>query len=510
VPCEDAIVAGVRHPWFALGLVLLPVAVAMPALLMIRAHAFDGLYGQDAFAYSEYALGPLRDALLRFQAPPSFPLPPGYPLLVALASMVIGPSDALAQAISLIAGASIPLLVALLALELWPHADRRVPLLAGLTAAVAGQLWQSSLVAMPDTPALAASTLGAVAVVRFHRTGRGRWLILGAASLALAVEIRLIYGVVAAALGVLALRRLRADLPVSRGQGLVSAVMAAIVGLAVLAPMVGPIASAVAAGRPVPFLVELGVARFDPLTPFRSSFDTVDGHLAYRLPMAAWYAIQPLQPYWLGVLGLAVPFGLAHVLRSSAWRASELTVLVAWPASMALALVFYPYQNPRFVLGLLPPLAILAACGIAWLWARLPAAPQVLRVATALIAGVLVVNAALAWRHADGFVARQSADLAAIRRLAAKIPDGARVISLGATPVLRHDGRDVVELYYLAVDEMDALASGGPAYLLVDATALEAQWAGTSPGLAFARLRSTPGFAEVDRAGVWTLFVVRG
>ena len=152
---------------------------------------------------------------------------------------------------------------------------------------------------------------------------------------------------------------------------------------------------------------------------------------------------------------------------------------------MAVVLVMYPYQNPRFTLGLLPPLAILAACGIAWAWVRLASRPHLQRAGAALVIALLVLNAALAWRHADAFAARQATDLAAIRALEARIPTGARIVSLGATPTLRHDGYEVVELYYLDADEVDALTSGGPTYVLVDAAALASQWAGTRPAIAF-------------------------
>jgi hypothetical protein len=282
----------------------------------------------------------------------------------------------------------------------------------------------------------------------------------------------------------------------------------ALVALLVLSPMLWPIVAAAASGGPVPFAVELGVAPFDPSTPLRSAFDTADGHLEYGLPMAAWLALQPFQPYWLGVLGLAVPVGLLDVLRSRPRRAVELAVLVAWPGFMALVLVSYPYQNPRFVLGLLPPLAILVACGVAGLWTRLERRPAARGVLAVTVAILIVANGALAWRHVDAFAARQAADLAAIRQLAAEIPTGAPVVSLGATAALRHDGLDAIELYGLSIEETDSIAAGGPVFVLVDADAMTTQWAGTPTGLALDRLRRAPGFTEVDRAGAWTLFSI--
>ena len=38
--------------------------VFVAATVLVTTHRFDGLYGQDAFGYVNYALGPLRDAFL--------------------------------------------------------------------------------------------------------------------------------------------------------------------------------------------------------------------------------------------------------------------------------------------------------------------------------------------------------------------------------------------------------------------------------------------------------------
>ena len=76
--------------------------------------------------------------------------------MVALVALATGLGAQAGQAVSLLAGASVPVLVALLARELMPAVETgrarwAVPILAGLVVGVAGQLWQSSLVAMSDT-----------------------------------------------------------------------------------------------------------------------------------------------------------------------------------------------------------------------------------------------------------------------------------------------------------------------------------------------------------------------
>ena len=498
---------GRRVSWFGVGLLLLAMAVAAPVLLIATIHRFDGLYGQDAFAYAAYGLGPLRTALLLGHAPPDFPMPPGYPLIVALVSIAFSQASAVAQAVSLVAGASVPVLVALLAREILPGRDTRLALLAGLVAAVAGQLWQSSLVAMSDTPAAAAATLGAWAACRFHRTGSRRWLALAAGALALAVETRIVFGVAAAIFGLLAVARLRADARRAPGPALVAAVLAAGVAVAVLAPALVAIGAAFSAGRPIPFFVEFGVAAFDPLNPLRSTFETADGHLAYAWPMAVWYALQPIHWHWLGVIGLAVPVGLVAVLSGARRSAAGIATLVAWPAMVFGVLVLYPYQNPRFLLAMLPPIAILAAVGLGEVWELIRTKlPGRRAIGLALAALVIGANAGLAWRYADGFAARQAADLAAIRGLEGRIPSGAAVASIGATAVLRHDGREVTELYNLPDDAARELASMASFYVLVNAPSMRTQWAGTATGRAYDVLRAAPGFLAVDRAGAWTLF----
>ena len=68
------------------------MALLVPVGLLVIVSQFDGLYGQDPYAYYAYATGPLRVSLLsgRLWPPPPFFWPPGYPLLMSALSLVIG------------------------------------------------------------------------------------------------------------------------------------------------------------------------------------------------------------------------------------------------------------------------------------------------------------------------------------------------------------------------------------------------------------------------------------
>ena len=67
--------------------VLLGLLVLVPSAGFALVRGFNGLYGQDAYAYFDYATGPLRQALIERTAWPAFFWPPGYPLLVAVGSV---------------------------------------------------------------------------------------------------------------------------------------------------------------------------------------------------------------------------------------------------------------------------------------------------------------------------------------------------------------------------------------------------------------------------------------
>ena len=101
--------------WLPAGLFLLAVLVRAGSLL---GQGFDGLYGQDPFAYYGYAIGPLRSALLSFQPWPPFFWPPGFPLLITLGSLLFGASPLVGQWISLLAGSLVPVLTYALAREI--------------------------------------------------------------------------------------------------------------------------------------------------------------------------------------------------------------------------------------------------------------------------------------------------------------------------------------------------------------------------------------------------------
>ncbi|MBA2570978.1 MAG: hypothetical protein H0V04_07360 [Chloroflexi bacterium] len=489
---------------------LATLVVAFPVVLPVIARGFNGLYGQDSFFYQAYATGPLREALLQLRLPPDFTWPPGFPLLVALASLIAGTGSLAGQAVSLTAGASVPLATMLLARELdlarpGSRAMIGLALLAGLVTALTPHLWQSSAVVMSDTTGLAFATFGAWAAIRYVRTGSGRWALLAAGAVAFAIEVRWVYALVAvplAAIGSVAARR--------RPMHIFGAAIAA---LLVLAPMLIPMAAALGAGRPVPFSIQFASHPWDPANAIRSSFVNADGRFDFDLPMGLFYLLQPAQLYYLGpVIAVAAVFGLMVVVRRP--RLTTTAVLIGWPLLVLGFLAGDTTQNTRFTLAALPPLAILAAVGavaILDVFGRMPSQRALVGRLTvlAVIAFALAVSALTALRFTDSFIERQQADVAAIRRLYAGVPAGSRVISFGATLALRHDGVGAIELYDQTPGSVVSLVDDDrPTYLIVPRDGLEGQWADEPPGRAFEVLRSVPGVTLIAEEANYRLYEV--
>jgi 4-amino-4-deoxy-L-arabinose transferase-like glycosyltransferase len=498
---------GVDPIWPAV--LLLPLLVILPVTLLVLRHGFDGLYGQDSYAYYYYASGPLRDRLLALQPPPPFFWPPGYPLLVFLLSLLLGGGTAAAQIASLATGALVPVLTALLAWELWAEQSRSgigrwLPLLAGLLAALAGQLWQSSAVIMSDTAGLAAATLGAWALARYGRGSGGRWLLLAAGAGAYAVLARWAYGLVALPLAVAALLLL-ARRP--RRQAIAQAIAAAIIVLAVLSPvMVATVQGAVTAdaGHGA-FTGDLEVVTWHPLNALEREFVNSDGYLSYRLPNSLYYALAPAhRAFFTPLLALLLLPGFFALGRQR--TPLRLLLLIAWPATVYLFLAGVPWQNFRFVLPYLPPLAIVAALGITAIAGRLSGNGRHL-FGLMLGAGFLWM-AHGGWSLTGSFIARKEADLQTVHWVEAQVPVEARLFTFAITlTVTEYSELEVYDLYHLMPQGMAALLrEDRPVYLLLDLENVESQWQARTPSTNYHWLREQAGLEEVGRQRQYTLF----
>ena len=374
---------------------LLAAIALIPLLagsILAMAARYDGLYGQDAFAYYDYAVGALRASLLNLAPPPPFFWPPGYPLLVALVSLVVGPIPIAGQIVSLVASALVPLFTGLLAGVVYGNSGRSdggfVAAMAALIAALTPQLWQSAMVTMADTSALAAATMGVWALATYGQESKpARWLVLASCAIAWAVLTRWSYALVALPCVVYAL------LVVARRAAWRDGIVAAAAAIVILAPVLAPALSFLlqADDSAIPFIGDLQVYSWSPLNALRNEFFTADGRLSYRFANGVYYALAPARQFFFTpLLAVFILPGIYIAVRDRSHTA--LLLIVAWAGMVYAFHAGAPWQNFRFTLAYLPPLAILVAVGIAEMRRKLTGQRWLVNVAVVFGLLVMVVS----------------------------------------------------------------------------------------------------------------------
>ena len=520
-------------PFLCLLLMLIAIVVVWPR--------FDGLYGQDAFAYYNYSVGPLDQALRQDQLPPPFFWPPGFPLLMWLATTIVGAWPLAGQIVALSAGALVPLFTALLARELFVIKDSGrersaestviwLPLLAGLLVGLQGQLWQSSVVVMSDTVGLAAGTAGVWLTARWGRTGGLPTLCLAAGLMAFAIMTRWAYALVAIPVTIFAVYRLLGTLKTGSraggwgrhaftGHPLMQAFAAGLVVVVALLPVWLPASADLLAQKPareVAFAGDLAVVPWSPIYYFQNSFTTGDGFISYRYPNVLYYVLVPAHRYFFTPL-------LALFLLPGFWRlwrmrtAATLWLVAGWAGITFGFLAGAPWQSFRFTLGYLPPLALIAALGMVTVWGWLKAWESDKRRAVQLFfVGYIIVGlGAMSWGGralVRSFVERKQADLATVVWMEAQTPPEAHVLAFGLTLTLEHySSRQTDHLFYQTPETVSELAnSGQPLFVLLETDSFLRQWAGHQAEHSFRWLQEERGLLELGRDRQYVLYKVEG
>lgn len=477
-------------------------------LALVRFYPFDGLYGQDSYAYYEYALT-LFHAIVRFQPPPPFWWPLGYPVLLS-ASFIFGETIASAQSITLLSGALVAPLAFALAHETAPSPYQNLAAwVAGGICVVGGQLAQSSVVIMADAPALMFTTLAAWLLVRYARTRN--LVTLGASSFAVGMSIwtrwqNLIFAIVwLAAFAVVELL-----FPRDQYRAHAARFFSALAFIAlILLPqfMIGSVTNAPLAGQS--WLEGWSIGNF-----IARSFENIDGHFVYPLPVILFYAQVFFHPAYLIALltplfgmGVMVLYGqltTAHHTEPAPRAASVL--LIGWIVAMFLFLAGIPYENFRFGLGLFPPVAVATGIGAGWLahrWKHLG-----LRYGLAAWIG-LSCAVMLVWqpRVLAPVLEIKAQELYQAHWLAARVPPTATLWTMGVNGALEtYTNLHVENLWEKSASDLRASA---PAYLFIDTQNFETQWRDRQPDQLYRTLTAANALQELDRAEGWTLFLIQ-
>lgn len=485
-----------------LWLFVFALAARAAAILLTR---FDGLYGQDAFAYFDYArqifITPAGQAM-----PGPFYWPLGYPALAALFFRLSGISPLGAQAASALSGAAIAPLVYLITIEIespLPRAEaQQAALAAGSIAALSGQLIQSSIAVMADAPALFWAALSAYGLIRHSRRDEARWLVIAAASLALAIISRWIFAGLIWPFGIYAILALRRAQAAASFRARFAAPALAVFLLAAIAGLHVSFSQR----TPAPLFTHNWVVNWDLRNALQTSFDNPDGHFDYALPPALFYAQPLFHPFYL--LPLLTPFAAAGLwlLR----RSPEVILLGGWAAALYLYLIGVPYENFRFGLAYFPPIALFAGLGLFGL--HTTRINNVHR--AALLAAALALSAPFTVRGLAAFLQVKSREVAAMNYLAAHIAPRSTVLTFGLTLALDYyTDFNTVDLSEQSPGTIRDGVSGEwnpPRYLYVERENIETQWLGRAPAQNLRWLESSGSLREIGRLGTWTLYEITG
>jgi len=198
--------------------------------------------------------------------------------------------------------------------------------------------------------------------------------------------------------------------------------------------------------------------------------------------------------------------GVWAVVRQKRIRA--LGILLAWAAVVLAFHAGAPWQNPRFALAYLPPLAILAAVGYEQL--RRASYAQVRRAAGAWLLAGLALAAAGSAVVTQEFIERKQNDLAVVRWADGLAPVHGQLLAFGLTATFQEYGRlQTRDLSEVSTEQIDALLGDGrPTFVLVDVRALDRQWTGRAPWARYHALLAAPGLTPLGTRGGYTLFAV--
>ncbi|MCP4420854.1 MAG: phospholipid carrier-dependent glycosyltransferase, partial [Chloroflexi bacterium] len=471
---------------------------------------FDGLYGQDPFAYFKQAVA-IAENLPRGELPPrDFFWPNGYPLLAAVFMWAMGKTASAAQLVNLLFGAALAPLVYALSQAVLPKHGHQSGILAGLIVAVAGQPILSSVVAMADIPSLFWATLGTLLLARVWDGNKydPRKLALAGAALGLAVITRWVYALLAVPFAIFALYQIR-----KHKTPWWHLAAPTLVGMAILIPQVW-----LSSTRPgnVSYGWLVGWRPWNALT---REFSHVDGYYNYLLPTGLFY-LQPAghPSFMFPLFGLAAAWGLWQL-----WRAAqnkhhwEMLILIAgWGIVIYAFFAGFPYQNLRYGLAIYPPLLVLAGFGSSELLNMVAPKwfpkPTFWKLAIQLgIAFSLLSTSLWAARANYRFLTPQNHSKAIAQQIEATLPEDATLLAFGITLTLEYyTNINVLEFFYFDSGKLEALiAETNPTYLLLDTQNIATQWQGKALDTNYQWLQDNTILTQLAYYPPYTLFQIQ-
>ena len=473
------------------GLLLFVLALFIRVSIVVY-HSFDGLYGQDGFAYYHFAQDLLTFVSTRMPPPPFF-WSIGYPLHLAIGFKLLNISPQTALIFSIGMGALLPVLVYGVAIQF--SLKPAYAFLAGLLLVFSGQALQSSVVIMSDIPALFWAVLSLFALLRYADAKKRRWLILCGLALSFACLTRWIYLIFPPFFILFLLivwkRRIR----------WLDIILTIIVASLPTIPQL-----IYNLYNPTPLLNHSWVQGWSPLNTISQDFINIDGTFHYEKINALFYAYPTYDLSYLSpLLTIFIIVGCIAFVRQQQWQTTFL--LLGWLILPYLFLAGIPYQNIRFALILFPAVAILIGFGLQ----AITSIRHPIKWAGILLCLVGLLHTGVnGFDYANSFVEHHQSEKDVITWLDGKIPDDATLYTFGSTLTLEHyTDYSIIEIFYESPNTLNQRwFRGRTDYLLLNIWQIENQWQGRDPQANYHWFRDERGLTEIDKFHNLTLFEI--
>lgn len=476
-----------KHILYCLILIISGLALR---IAIVAYHNFDGLYGQDAYAYYDFSLDLMNFVRTR-EAPPPFAWSMGYPLILAGTFFVLEASETLGLLINILMGTLVPVLVYSISIQF-----KLRPLFAfctGLLIIASGQILQSSMVMMSDIPALFAGLLSIICFLQYLHTRRIIWLLGCAFTVSFAVNIRLIYAILPPLYIVIHLLRLESKRHVLD------------IFVAIPFALIPQIPQLVYNRyNPTNLLDHAWVEGWSVANFFSKDFVNIDGTFSYASINTAFYA-RPIYEitYLSPLLTLFVVIGFVILIRKKIAHHSLL--LIGWILLPYLFLSGIPYQNIRFPLIFFPAIATLIGLSLQAIFDSKHQFRWLL-----LFVGLVgfIHTGITGIDYANSFIGKHQADKAVVTWIQGNIPDDATLYTFGSTLTLQHyTDYNIIELYYETPNTLNQRWFRGQTdYVLLNVWQIENQWQDREPQANYHWFRDERGLTEIGRFRNDTLF----
>ena len=530
--------------------IIVPLALAASCALffayLLARYNYDGLYGQDSYAYYYQALA-LWDDVTGQPLPANwlstsggFRWPIGYHLHIIAGFLFGGTGPEGGRLLTLLLSSATPGLVYLVVREVCPGVSTRNHMVAGLAAGLLlvlnGTYTRFSLSLMSDVPSLFWGLLGLLLFLkawpvdelrseqRWFRLRKGNWAF--AAGLAFGVAVLVRYGslllLAPMATYFVARRVTQLERITWKGEFMRLAWAAAGFVLALLPQAAYYLTHPAGSGYSA-FLGDWNIANI-----LANRVTSADGTAVYDRPMLEFYLLGPLAGedasggFFSRFILPSLALGGWTLFRERRWPV--IALLASWWLIPVLIFSCTPYQSHRFVLTYLPAFTIIAGVGVATalvaIFTRLAHPPPKPHIAASLVAGAVLLSLGVCvvqgWRGVDRWVQTHAAfkeDESKVVSLAREAAEGStpRVISFGTTAALFYYTRwPMLDFYNADEQQIERFfQEPGPRLVVLPEESMSAQWAGTPSGTRWNWIRGRYSLQRQGKAGAYTIYRVQ-